>query len=129
MAHETILIVDDEQDILSLLEVELSSEGYRIIQAMEGREAVQKAREHLPDLIVMDIMMPEMDGAEAVRVLKENPVTRNIPVIFLTAMVRKEEEQEGFLGIEIDGEHFVTVAKPFNAQELISEVKSALEKQ
>lgn len=126
MAAKKILVVDDEQEILKLLEIELSSEGYEVVTAMDGDEAVQKARDVLPNLILMDIIMPTVSGPEAVKQLKSDPSTRNIPVIFLTAILTKEEEEETHLGVEVDLSRYPAVSKPFDSQELLAKVRQSI---
>jgi len=90
MISHTVLIVDDEDEILKLLDIELSSEGYQVIKAHSGAEAVRKAADFRPRAIVLDILMPDLDGGQVIRLLKANDVTKNIPVIFLTAALTKE---------------------------------------
>jgi len=87
----TILIVDDEDESIKMLDIDLSSLGYKIIKAHSGTECVRKAVDLRPNLIVLDILMPDLDGGQVTKLLKANEVTRNIPVIFLTAVVTKEE--------------------------------------
>ena len=123
MAGKKILIVDDEEEILQLLEIELSSEGYEVVTAMDGDEAVQKARKVLPDLILMDILMPTVSGPEAVKQLKSDSLTKKIPVIFLTAILTKEEENETQLGVEVDLSRYPAISKPFDPQELLRKVR------
>ncbi|MBN1870617.1 MAG: response regulator [Candidatus Omnitrophica bacterium] len=127
MGRKKILVVDDEKKIRELLEIRLSSEGYEVIQAKDGEEGVQKAKANLPDLILMDVMMPKMDGAEATKYLQEDPATKGIPVIFLTAIVTKEEEENQTLGLQLDSGHYRFMAKPFDAQKLLAEIKKTLD--
>ena len=89
-----ILVVDDNQDLVSLLEYELKRRGYAVICAADGRQAVEKAKAELPDLILMDITMPIMDGTEAGAMLKQDPQTSGIPVIYLTALVSEQDQVE-----------------------------------
>jgi CheY-like chemotaxis protein len=126
VAAKTILIVDDEKKIRELLDLRLSSAGYQVIQAKDGEEGVSQAKEHRPDLILMDVMMPKMDGPEAVKCLKEDPATRNIPVIFLTAIITKEEEEGQAWGILTDTLQYRFIAKPFDPKNLLAEIKKAL---
>ena len=122
MSRKKILVVDDEKKIRELLQLRLSSAGYQVIEAQNGEEGVEQAKEHLPDLILMDVMMPKMDGPEAVRCLEEDPATENIPVIFLTAIITKEEEGSQVYGVK---DHRF-IAKPFDAQELLAEIKKVI---
>lgn len=97
---KTVLLADDHEDNRSALQMMLERAGYRALGAHNGREAVELALEHCPDLIVMDLAMPVMDGREATRLLKADPRTRDIPVVMLTAMAlsidRESLVQEGF---------------------------------
>lgn len=126
MSYGKILIVDDEPEILRLLDIELASEGYIVLKAQSGQEAIMKAQNSLPDLIIMDIMMPDMDGAQAIRTLKSSPKTKEIPVIFLTAILTKEEEKLKTAGVTIDNEYYTAIAKPFNPKALLNEVSKIL---
>lgn len=123
MSGKKILVVDDEKKIRELLQLRLSSAGYQVIEAQHGEEGVEQAKKHLPDLILMDVMMPRMDGPEAVRRLEEDPKTEKIPIIFLTAIITKEEESSQVFGTK---DHRF-IAKPFDPQELLSEIKKAID--
>jgi two-component system alkaline phosphatase synthesis response regulator PhoP len=126
MAGKKILVVDDEKKIRELLELRLSSAGYEVLQAKDGEEGVMQAKAQRPDLILMDVMMPKMDGAEAVKCLQEDPATQNIPVIFLTAIITKEEEANQMLGFLPDGSQHRFLAKPFDPKTLLAEISSTL---
>ncbi len=128
MEGTTILIVDDEQKIRELLDLRLSAEGFKVIQAVDGEEGVAQARKHSPDLILMDVMMPKMDGAEAVNELRQDPATKDIPVIFLTSMITKEEETSQAFGIQLDTKKHHFIAKPFETPSLLAEIHKALNK-
>ncbi|HNV23616.1 MAG TPA: response regulator, partial [Candidatus Omnitrophota bacterium] len=82
-----ILLVDDEKEIVQLLDKKLSQEGFEVIKLSSGKEAVDKTKKYLPDLVLMDIMMPDIDGAEAVKLLQKDTLTRNIPVLFLSGIL------------------------------------------
>lgn len=129
MEKKKILVVDDETKIRELLDLRLSSAGYDVVQARHGEEGVRKAKEHLPDLILMDVMMPRMDGAEAVKCLQEDPATKDIPVIFLTAIITKEEEEDQAFGIQLDTGKHRFIAKPFDPQHLLAEIKKVFDAQ
>jgi two-component system alkaline phosphatase synthesis response regulator PhoP/two-component system response regulator VicR len=116
-----ILAVDDEKHIVRLVQINLQKEGYEVATANTGREALEKVSEFKPDLIVMDVMMPEMDGFEALKKLKENAETRDIPVIMLTA---KAQDADVFRGWQSGADLYLT--KPFNPAELLSFVKRLL---
>ena len=113
-----ILICDDERDIVTALKIYLSSEGYNLYEAYTGREALEIVRRHDIHLILMDIMMPEMDGIAATAKLREE---YNIPIILLTA---KSEDTDKILGLNIGADDYIT--KPFNPLEVIARVKSQL---
>ena len=121
-----ILVVDDEKKIRELLELRLSAEGFTVIQAADGEEGVAVARKDSPDLILMDVMMPKMDGAEAVNELQQDPATKDIPVIFLTSMITKEEETDQAFGIQLETKQHRFIAKPFETPRLIAEIHKAL---
>jgi len=129
MKDKKILIVDDEKKFRELLELRLSAEGFRVIEAADGEEGVAAARKHSPDLILMDVMMPKMDGAEAVGELQKDPATKDIPVIFLTSMVTKEEETSQAFGIQLDTKKHRFIAKPFETPSLIVEIHKVLKEQ
>ena len=126
MEDTTILIVDDEKKIRELIDLRLSAEGFKVIQAADGHEGMQQARKHSPDLILMDVMMPKMDGAEAVNELQQDPATKDIPVIFLTSMITKEEEKSQAFGIQLDTKQHRFIAKPFETENLLAEIHKAL---
>ena len=113
-----ILICDDERDIVSALKIYLSSEGYTLFEAYTGREALEVVKKHDIHLILMDIMMPEMDGISATAKLRE---TCNVPIILLTA---KSEDTDKVLGLNIGADDYIT--KPFNPMEVLARVRSQL---
>jgi DNA-binding response OmpR family regulator len=115
---KTIMIVDDEKRLVSLVESYLSQEGYRVVTAGDGREALSKARKENPDLIILDVMMPEMDGYEFTENYRKEHKT---PIILLTARV---EEQDHVVGLDLGADDYVT--KPFRPRELMARVRSAL---
>jgi len=112
------MVVDDEERLVSLLEVYLSQEGFRVIKASDGREALFKARQEKPDLIVLDIMMPEMDGYEFMRLHRKE---RKTPIILLTARVDKDDK---VIGLELGADDYVT--KPFRPRELLARIRAVL---
>ncbi len=114
----TLLIVDDEKDIVDALRIYLSGSDYNILAAYTGKQAIDIVRESEVDLILMDIMMPELDGIRATHELRQ---ITNVPIIFLTA---KSEDVDKVLGLEIGADDYIT--KPFNPTEVIARVKSQL---
>ena len=122
MDKKKILIVDDEVDMLSLLETRLSAAGYSVIKAADGKEGLRLAKKEQPDMIILDIMMPGLGGDKVAEILKSEPDTRQIPIIFLTCLYTKEEESSQ--GHRIEGNFFI--AKPFDQKELLSEIKNRL---
>lgn len=116
-----ILLVDDEEDIVEFLSYNLKREGYLVSAAMNGREAVEKARAEKPHLIIMDVMMPEMDGIEAVREIRKNPELDDTLIIFLTA---RSEDFTQIEGLEAGADDYVT--KPIKPKVLISRLSALL---
>lgn len=114
----TILVVDDEKNIVQLARLYLSNEGFRVEEANDGKQALEKAKAVSPDLIVLDLMMPEMDG---LTVCKELRKTSNVPVIILTA---RNDDVDKIVGLEVGADDYVT--KPFNPRELVARVKAVL---
>jgi two-component system, OmpR family, alkaline phosphatase synthesis response regulator PhoP len=118
---EKILIVDDEKDIVKMLSYNLKKEGYRTIEANDGEDALDLAwREH-PDLIILDLMLPGIDGLEVCKQLKKEVETSRIPVIMLTA---KTQETDKIVGLELGADDYVS--KPFSLKELIARIKAVL---
>ncbi len=118
-----ILVVDDEIDILNLLDYNLRKAGYTVYSAKDGPEALDLAGSKRPDLIILDIMLPDMDGTEVLRRLKGGGSTRGIPVIMLTA---KGEEVDKVIGFELGAEDYIT--KPFSPRELVLRVRAVLKR-
>ncbi len=116
-----VLVVDDEEGIRSLCRVNLELEGYDVIEARDGQEAVDLARNDAPDLIFLDIMMPHLDGWDALEQLKGDPKTAHIPIIMLTARTGEEDQLRAWSGGVIE-----FLAKPFNPQRLAEWVERAL---
>jgi two-component system phosphate regulon response regulator PhoB len=119
--RKRILLVDDEIDIIDILKFHLEKEGYDIITALNGKEAVERAEKFVPDLIVLDLMMPELDGISACRKIKADPITKHIPVIMLTA---KSEETDIILGLEFGADDYIT--KPFSVRVVVAKVRALL---
>jgi two-component system phosphate regulon response regulator PhoB len=121
MTKEKILIVDDEEDILELVRYNLSREGYKIFCAVSGEEGLRIAMAEMPDLIVLDLMLPGLDGLDVTRRLKADDSTRKIPIVMLTA---KGEESDIVTGLELGAEDYMT--KPFSPRVLVARVKAVL---
>src|SRR5208337_3217316 len=121
MAGEKILVVDDEEDILELVTYNLSKERYRVTSALSGEIALDKARKEHPDLILMDHMLPGLDGLAVFRELKRDPLTRNTAVILLSA---KSEEEDIVVGLELGADDYVV--KPFSPRVLQARIKAVL---
>jgi len=122
MKHK-ILIVDDEHDIVVILKMALEKEGYEVVEAFDGVEALQKVKETNPDLILLDIMMPKMDGHSVNLKLKENPETAKIPVIVITGRGQLKELVQARKDIEI----VAYLEKPFTVSMLLGKIKETLE--
>ena len=121
MAGENILVVEDEEDVLELVRYNLARNGYKVDTAMSGEEALDKAARTLPDLIVLDLMLPAVDGLEVCRIVKNDARTQHIPVIMLTA---RGEEADIVAGLEIGADDYIT--KPFSPRVLIARVRAVL---
>jgi two-component system alkaline phosphatase synthesis response regulator PhoP len=118
---QKILIVDDEPDILELIEYNLKKEGYQVFLARNGQEAVTEAKRSLPDLIVLDIMMPKMDGIEACRIMRTMPEFKNTFMVFLTA---RSEEYSEIAGFNVGADDYI--AKPIKPRALVSRINAIL---
>lgn len=121
MAREQILVVDDEEDLLELIGYNLTKEGYRVTYAASGEAAIQKARADLPGLIVLDLLLPTIDGLDVCRSLKTDPKTSHIPIVMLTA---KAEDIDVVTGLEVGADDYVT--KPFSPRVLLARIKAVL---
>jgi len=121
MSKEKILVVDDEEDILELVRYNLSREGYKVLCAASGEEGLKVACAEMPDLIVLDLMLPGVDGLDVTRRLKGDDYTKKIPIVMLTA---KGEESDIVTGLELGAEDYIT--KPFSTKVLVARVRAAL---
>ena len=124
MAQEKILIVEDEEDVQELIRYNLEKDGYLTQSALNGREALDKAKSGVPDLILLDLMLPEVDGLEVCKLLKADAETRSIPVIMLTA---KGTEADIVAGLEMGADDYIT--KPFSPRVLLARVKAVIRRQ
>lgn len=113
-----ILVVDDEERMVRFIRLNLEHDGFRVVEAYNGTQAIDQVRNNLPDLILLDVMMPDMDGFEVLKLVRE---TSSVPVIMLTA---KGEEDDRVRGLELGADDYVT--KPFSPRELVSRVKAVL---
>lgn len=121
MSQKTILVVEDEKDILQLVTLYLGKEGFRVVTAMTGLDVLKQVAQEKPDLIVLDLMLPEMDGLEVCKRVRANTETAMVPIIMLTA---KAEESDTVIGLELGADDYVT--KPFSPKALTARVKALL---
>lgn len=121
VSKQTILVVDDERDLLDLIEYNLKKEGFKVLKAENGEEGISKAKEHRPDLILLDIMMPKMDGLEAVEIMRKDDDLKKTPIILLTA---RSDEKTEIDGLNKGGDDYIT--KPISTTKLVSRIKAAL---
>ena len=121
MADATVLLVDDDPVILKLLQVNFEMEGYTVLTANDGVEGLEKARQERPDVVILDIMMPRMDGLEVTRELKGDDSTRDMPILLLSAKAQASDIQ---LGREVGADDYLT--KPFDPLELLERVGEIL---
>ena len=121
MAKGKILVVDDEIYIVHILDFSLGIEGYEVMTALDGEQALAKVAQDKPDLIVLDIMMPKLDGYETCKALKSNPGTKDIPVILLSAKGRNVDQKVGF---EVGADDYIT--KPFSPRKLVERINAIL---
>ncbi len=119
----TILIVDDEEDVLDLLQLVFETSGFLVRRASTGKSAVSSAWEQPPDVVLLDVMMPEMDGWQVLRTLKGDERTRSVPVVMLSA---RAERRDKMIGLQEGAEGYI--AKPFSPAEVVREVQSFLER-
>lgn len=121
MANKTILVVDDEQDILDLIEYNLKKEGFKVLKAENGEKGIETAKEYKPDLVLLDIMMPKMDGLETVELIRKDEELKRTPVIFLTA---RSDEKTEIESLNKGGDDFIT--KPISTTKLVSRIKAVM---
>ena len=123
MKRNEILVVDDEIISQNMVRTALTNAGYSVVTASSGMEGIKLAMERLPNLIVLDIMMPDIDGGEVAEILRKDPKTMNIPIIFLSSLISKEEEKTGGRKDIIS-----FLSKPYNREKLLNEVRKYLYK-
>jgi len=122
MNNKKILVVDDEVDLVETLKFPLEMEGYQVLTSYNGEDGLNKARTENPDLIILDLMLPKLDGYKVCRLLKFDERYKHIPILMLTA---KTQEKDKILGLETGANEYLT--KPFEIDELINKIKSYLE--
>jgi two-component system alkaline phosphatase synthesis response regulator PhoP len=118
---EKILIVEDEKDIVKMLDYNLKKEGFRTLSVNDGEDALELANKEHPDIVILDLMLPGMDGLEVCKALKKESKTASIPIIMLTA---KSQETDKVIGLELGADDYVT--KPFSLRELLARIKAVL---
>lgn len=121
MGKETILVVEDEEDVLELVRYNISRNGYNVETAITGEDGIIKTREIMPDLVILDLMLPSVDGLEVCKILKNDQKTEHIPIVMLTA---KGEEADIVTGLELGADDYIT--KPFSPRVLIARIKAVL---
>ena len=121
MAKQSVLVIDDAKDLIELVRFNLEKSGFDVVAATDGRAGLSIAAEHAPNIILLDLMMPGMDGLEVCRHLREDSRTRDIPLIMLTA---RAEEADRIVGLELGADDYIT--KPFSPRELVARVKAIL---
>lgn len=119
--RQTILVVDDEPDIVEIIQYNLEKSGFDVIVAADGPAALEKARDETPDLIVLDLMLPGLEGTDVCRILKQEERTRSIPILMLTA---KSEEIDRIIGLELGADDYVV--KPFSPREIALRIRNIL---
>ncbi|MBN1870781.1 MAG: response regulator [Candidatus Omnitrophica bacterium] len=126
METKKILLVDDEEELLDLIAKTLSNENYEVTAVTNAEDAIDKARALLPDLILIDIILPDMEGPEAVRTLSEDSLTAHIPVIFLSGIVTREKGGGASSEVRVGERRYKALSKPFSSKELIDEVQKII---
>jgi two-component system phosphate regulon response regulator PhoB len=121
MAKEKILVIEDDEDIRELICYNLKREGYQTVAAAAGEEGLKAARSHLPDIIILDLMLPGIDGLEVCKILKNESKTKNIPIVMLTA---KGDETDIVTGLEVGADDYIV--KPFSPKVLIARIRALL---
>ncbi|MCR9248511.1 MAG: response regulator transcription factor [bacterium] len=121
MVKSKILVIEDEPDILEVMQYNLEREGHKVVACRDGEQGLSRIRTDNPDVVILDLMLPGMDGVEVCRQVKSDPVTRAIPIIMVTA---KSEESDIVLGLGIGADDYIT--KPFSPRELVARVKVVL---
>lgn len=123
MATKKILIIDDEPSVIAILKTRLEAIGYEVVEAIDGEEALHQTEKEMPDLIILDIMLPKIEGFKICRILKYDDRFKKIPIIMLTA---KGQEKDRKLGYEVGADKYIN--KPYEAEELINEIDKLINK-
>lgn len=123
MVKERILVVDDEQDMLDLVRRILTRGGFKVITASDGKEGLEKVYSEAPDLMILDIVMPGMDGWEVCRKIRGDPLYKHLPIIMLTVRRTKADQLKG---LDLGGDEYIT--KPFYSNELLARIKTVLQR-
>lgn len=123
MANKTILIIDDEEDMIYAITLQFQAAGFKVISAADGQEGLEKVRKEKPDLIVLDLMLPKMDGYKVSRMLKFDERYKNIPIVMLTSRNQESDKQ---LGFEVGVDAYIT--KPFDPRSLVETIEKLLGK-
>ena len=121
MSKGKVLVVDDEIYIVHILDFSLGMEGYEVITALDGEQALERMKSERPDLVVLDIMMPKLDGYEVCKAIKSNPATKQTPVILLSAKGRNVDQK---LGFDVGADDYIT--KPFSPRKLVERINQLL---
>lgn len=121
-----ILVIDDEQDLADIIKALLEYEGFSVFVSCEAKDGINKAKAEKPDLILLDIVMPGIDGPEVAKILRSETITKDIPVIFVTGLVSNQDTLTGLGSINISGGQYQTIAKPFENERLVEVIRSVL---
>ena len=121
MEKKEILVVDDDIVTLNMLKTTIAGAGYEVLPAASGREALRISKEHSPFVIVLDIMLPDVDGGEVANILKKDPKTKDIPIIFLSSLISEKDEKTGN-----KKDLYSFLSKPYNREKLLNEIRQCL---
>ena len=122
-----IILIDDDQDLPELTRSFLVNEGYEVLIFHEAESAIAEIKRHKPDLILMDVMLPGINGAEAIQEIRKDPKLHNIPVIFLTGLVSSQDKDLMEIGVNVAGLKYKILAKPYGSKELLELVENMLD--
>ena len=125
MKGKKILVIDDDPVMVRLIERILRNDGYEVVGALKGRSGIERAQKENPDLILLDVLLPDINGKEVAHQLHHNPVTRNIPIVFMTVTIKLEDDK-GNQEIIIDGQRYRAFAKPVHNRRLLSVIRKTI---